>query len=367
MEKILILTNSINGLYNFRRELVDRLIQDGFEVIISAPIDEKTDFFTKLGTKNIATPINSRGKNPLSDIKLLIKYIKILKAVKPNVVLSYTIKPNVYGGLACRLFNIPILANITGLGSAVEKKGLLQNITLFLYRVSLRKASCIFFQNEENQKFFTSKNIGTDTHKLIPGSGVNLEHFKVLDYPDEREVNFLFIARIIKEKGIDKYLEAAEYIRGKYPYTRFHIIVDSDEQYNNRLIGMQNKGIVTYHGRQNDVREFHKISHCTIHPTYYPEGMSNVLLESAASGRPIITTNRAGCREVVNDNVNGYIAEQKNSEDLIKKIEDFLRLDYKDKIQMGLEGRKKVEREFDRQIIVNAYMTEISSIIENTE
>lgn len=217
-----------------------------------------------------------------------------------------------------------------------------------------------FFQNKENLLFFRDKGIAVNKEKLIPGSGVNLQNFGLIDYPDDERIEFLFIARIMKEKGIDQYLEAAEFIKLKYPNTVFHILGNCEESYVEKLRDMQNKGIIIYHGRQDDVRKFMKISHCTIHPTYYPEGMSNVLLESAACGRPIITTDRAGCREIVEEGKTGYIVEQKNSGDLIDRIEDFLELSYKDKMRMGLAGREKVEKEFDRQIVVDAYMDEIN-------
>ncbi|NMA31052.1 MAG: glycosyltransferase family 4 protein, partial [Candidatus Methanofastidiosa archaeon] len=231
------------------------------------------------------------------------------------------------------------------------------------YKMGLKKASCVFFQNKENSDFINIKGIIKGKQKLLPGSGVNLNHYQVLDYPNDKVINFLFISRVMKQKGIDQYLDAASFIKDKYPNTEFHILGFCEETYEDKLIEMQNEGIIQYHGMQRDVREFHKISHCTIHPTYYPEGMSNVLLESAACGRPIIATNRSGCREIVDDCVNGYVVEQQNSRDLIKKIEKFLKLSYEEKKQMGLAGRKKVENEFDRKKVVDAYLEEIEEVL----
>lgn len=365
MERILILTNSINGLYNFRRELVLKLLND-FEVIIAAPHGEKMYNFTKVGCTFIETPIKRRGTNPFIDFMLLIKYWKIIVKFKPAVVLTYTIKPNIYGGFVCSILDIPYISNITGLGTAVENKGLLQRFILILYRLSFKKASCVFFQNEENRQFMINNKVALNNNRLIPGSGVNLQHFKLLDYPSsDKKINFLFIARVMKEKGIDYYLEAAQYIKAKYPNTEFHVLGDCEEDYLEKLNTMQKKGIINYHGRQDDVRKFHKISHCTIHPTYYPEGMSNALLESAASGRPIITTNRSGCREIVDNGINGFLVEPKNSEDLIDKIEAFLALSYQEKKSMGLAGRTKVEKQFDREIVIKEYINEINKIINN--
>ncbi|MGH0483245.1 glycosyltransferase family 4 protein [Bacillus mycoides] len=361
MKKVLILANNDVGLYKFRKELIQELVKN-YKVYISLPDGEFIHQLKELGCEFINTPISRRGTNPITDVKLFMNYKKIIKEVKPNVVLTYTIKPNIYGGLACRMAGIPYICNITGLGTAVENDGILQKITLFLYKNALKEATCVFFQNESNKNFFSKKRVIKGKSRLIPGSGVNLDYYPLLEYPLDKEINFLFIARVMKEKGIDQYLEAAEYIKRKYPNTRFHILGICEEKYENKLRIMQEGKIIQYHGMQSDVREFHKFSHCTIHPTYYPEGMSNVLLESAASGRPVITTNRSGCREIVDDTANGYIVEQENSRDLIEKIEKFISLDYEDKKQMGIMGRRKVEREFSREIIINAYMSEIEAI-----
>ncbi|MFL2122535.1 glycosyltransferase family 4 protein [Marinilactibacillus psychrotolerans] len=362
MGKILILANNDIGLYKFRKELIEELLKDN-QVFISLPNGKFVKELVNMGCEFINTNISRRGTNPITDLRLMFEYKKILNRVKPDVVLSYTIKPNVYGGMMCRLTKTPYISNITGLGTAVENGGVLQSITIFLYKLALKNASCVFFQNKENTEFINSKGIIKGKQKIIPGSGVNLEHYQVSNYPDDNIINFLFISRVMKQKGIDQYLDAANYIREKYPNTQFHILGFCEESYEEKLKDMHDKGIIQYHGMQSDVRMFHKISHCIIHPTFYPEGMSNVLLESAACGRPIITTNRSGCREIVDDGVNGYVVEEQNSQDLIEKVEGFLELRYEDKKQMGLAGRAKVEREFDRQIVVNSYKDEINAVM----
>lgn len=362
MGRILILANNDIGLYKFRKELIEELLKDN-EVFISLPDGEFVKELVKLGCEFINTNISRKGTNPITDFKLMIDYKKMLSRVKPDVVLTYTIKPNVYGGMVCRLTKTPYIANITGLGTAVENGGVLQSITIFLYKLALKKSSCVFFQNKENAEFINSKGIIKGNQKIIPGSGVNLDHYEVLDYPEDDIINFLFISRIMKQKGIGQYLDAAKYIREKHPNTQFHILGFCEESYEEKLMDMHNKGVIQYHGMQNDVRIFHKISHCTIHPTYYPEGMSNVLLESVACGRPIITTNRSGCREIVDDEVNGYVVDEQNSQNLIEKIEKFLELSFEEKKQMGLAGRAKVEREFDRQIVVDAYIEEVRTVM----
>ncbi|QQP69556.1 glycosyltransferase family 4 protein [Carnobacterium sp. CS13] len=362
MKKVLILVNHDVVIYNFRKELVERLLKDGFEVVISSPYGERIDELVNMGCKYIEATISRHGTNILEEVKLINYYKKTIKNIKPDVVLSYTIKPNIYGGMVCKSLNVPYIANITGLGTAVEKVGILQKISIILYKFAFKKINRVFFQNTENMQFFIDNNIMNDKHRLVPGSGVNLNHFIPLPYPNDNTVEFVFISRIMKEKGIDQYLEAAEYIREKYPNTRFHVCGFCEETYEERLKKLENEKVIIYHGMVRDVRDIIVKTHCTIHPTYYPEGLSNVLLESSASGRPIITTNRSGCREVVNNGVNGYIVEQQNTQELISKIEKFIKLTNKSKEQMGLAGRKKVEQEFDRQIVVDAYMDEINKI-----
>ena len=358
MKRVLILANNDVGLYKFRKELIMELLKDN-KVFISLPYGDFIPELIKLGCEFEECNFNRHGTNPISEIKQILYYKKLIKKVKPDIVFTYTIKPNIYGGIACSLHNVPYVANITGLGTAVENPGLMQKITITLYKLGLRKAKTVFFQNEENKNFMISKKIVKGHYKMIPGSGVNLAEYLPLDYPNDRIVNFVFIARIMKEKGIEQYLNAAKYIKNKYPYTRFHICGSCEEDYMEYLNTLEEEGIIIYHGLSNDILSMHKISACTIHPTYYPEGLSNVLLESCACARPIITTNRSGCREVIDDGINGYICREKDSEDLIKQIEKFLSLSWEERKQMGLEGRKKVEKEFDRQIVISNYMEEL--------
>jgi galacturonosyltransferase len=307
--------------------------------------------------------LDRHGTNPLQELKLISFYKELIKKVKPDIVFTYTIKPNVYGGIVCSKLNIPYIANITGLGTAVENDGIMQKLTLFLYKKGLKKAQKVFFQNSSNRDFMLSKGVITGAYGMLPGSGVNLNQYHVMNYPERDLINFLFIARVMKEKGIDQYLDAAETIHKKYPQTIFNICGAYEPEYDRtRMEKLISDGIVVYHGLVNDIAEMHKTSACTIHPTYYPEGLSNVLLESCACGRPIITTDRPGCREVVDNGINGYIVNQKDSKDLIDKIEKFLSMSFEERKQMGLAGRAKAEREFDRQIVVEAYIREIETV-----
>ncbi len=361
MSKVLFLVNHDVVIYNFRLEIVEKLLADGHQVIISSPYGERIDSLVALGCEYHPIELSRHGMNPVQELKLLSSYVKLLSKVKPDIVLTFTIKPNIYGGMACALKRIPYVVNITGLGTAVENAGLVQKITVLLYRLALCKVQRVFFQNTENRQFFIDRKLAMGKHDLLPGSGVNLSRFSPLEYPGEETTEFVFISRIMKEKGADQYLEAAEYIRSKYPNTRFHICGFCEQAYEERLKDLQDKGVIIYHGMVRDVREVIAKTHCTIHPTYYPEGLSNVLLESAACARPLITTNRSGCREVIDNGVNGFVVEQKNAQDLIAKIEQFLALPWEQKKAMGLAGRAKVEKEFDRQIVVGKYMAEVEN------
>lgn len=361
MKRILFLVNHDVVIYNFRRELVERLVQEGNEVIISSPYGQRIDLLKKIGCKYVQVKIDRRGKNLLKEIKLLLYYGNLIKRIKPDMVFSYTIKPNLYGALMSAKYKVPIVVNITGLGTAVEGKGLLQRLMIVLYKTAFRKVQTIFLQNTENLQYFQKKNIAVDKLRLLPGSGVNLEQFHILDYPEDKEVEFVFVSRIMKEKGIDQYLEMAQAIKKKYPQTRFHVCGFCEEEYEAILKNMEEAGVIVYHGLVMDIREVFSCIHCTVHPSYYPEGISNVLLESLASGRPIITTDRSGCREVVDDGVNGYMIPQKNTAALIAAVEKFIELPNEQRRLMGLAGRAKMEREFDRQIVVKAYLNELSS------
>lgn len=360
--RILILANNDVGLYKFRKELIEELLKEN-KVIISLPKGEYISDLIDMGCEFFETPINRRGTNPIKDINLFKNYINLIRKTKPDVVLTYTIKPNIYGGLACRIIQMPYITNVTGLGTAVENDGLLQKITLSLYKLALGKAKKVFFQNKENMNFFSSKKIRNENHKLLPGSGVNTNEYSLLPYPEnEKEINFLFVGRAMKEKGLDHYIEAAEILKRKYSNINFHVVGGYEGNYYNKLKIFHENGTIQYHGMQKDVKSFWKTAHCTVHPTYYPEGMSNVLLESAACGRPIITTNRSGCREIVEEGINGFIVEARDTQSLIGKIEKFLNLSNYERKRMGILGREKVKKEFNRNFVIEAYLKELETL-----
>lgn len=360
--EITILANDTTNLYNHRFEVVQGLVQAGYRIEIIADLQHFQKDFTKIGCKLTQIAFKRHQKNPFNDLILFKTYYKLLKKSKPNCVLTYNIKPNIYGGLACRLLGIKYLTNITGLGTAVEYPGLLQKITTFLYRLAMKKAYTIFFQNTENRAFFEKhKLIGSKTRiVLLPGSGVNLQKHQPLPYPKE-ETNFLFVARILKEKGIDMYLSAARKFSAKN--IKFHIVGPFDSpDYQNKVEQSAKEGFVIYHGQQKDMTPFFKESACLLHPSWYPEGMSNVLLEAAASARPVITTNRAGCCEIVEDGKTGFIVPVQDEQSFLKAIENFLALPWDKKRQMGLVARAKVEKEFDRNLVVKEYLKQIKQL-----
>ena len=359
--KALFISNSSAGMYSFRREVIEAVAKEA-ETFFCAPADGREDCWKELGCSFIPYDFDRHGTNPVTELTQIRYYKDLLGKVKPDIVFTYTIKPNVYGGMACASLGIPYAANITGLGTALENGGAMQKIGILLYKRGLRKAQKVFFQNEANRDFMVNRGIVKGAYDLLPGSGVNLEQYAVSPYPDGETVDFIFVARIMKEKGIDQYLDAAKAIRAKHPETRFHICGACEQDYEGTLKELENNGTVIYHGPVRDMKAIYQMAACTVHPTYYPEGMSNVLLESAASGRPIITTDRSGCREIVDDGINGFVVRQQDSADLIEKIEKFLALSPAERKAMGLAGRAKVERQFDRKIVIGKYLDELHKV-----
>lgn len=364
MKKILILANSSGGLYAFRCELLKRLIEQGNEVYCSVPFLERIEELSELGCKCIETKISRRGVNPFEDFKLFLHYSKLLKKIKPDVVLCYTIKPNIYGGLACQSKRIPYVVNITGLGNAIENKGILQKIALFLYKMGLKKARKVFFQNSENQKFMTENGYVKVENELLPGSGVNIDRHCFEDYPAEREeIVLLTIGRLMKAKGTDEILSAAEILKKEYPNLIFRFIGRNDSNYDEKIKEAVDKGIIEFLGFQKDVHSFVKECDAVLHASYF-EGMSNVLLETASSGRPVIASNIPGCRETFDNGVSGIAFKPRDVDDLVRAVKEFINLPYDKRVSMGKAGREKIEREFNREIIIEKYIDIINKITD---
>ena len=367
MKKVLILGNSKLTVFGFRGELIEKLVKQQYEVVTAfpnGPFGEGTKISQKYGCKFIEIEMDRRGTNPFGDLKLLKKYVDIIKKEKPDVVLAYTVKCDIYGGIACRLLKVPFMPNITGLGKGLTEGKATKKITKMLYRIGIKKSQCVFFQNENDKKFFIGNKIKFKNSVVLPGSGVNLDKFQILPYPDDSIIRFVYVARIMKAKGIEQFLDAADEFKDN-KNIEFHVCGFCEEDYKSIIEKKQNEKAIIYHGLVEDVSIIEKDCHCLVLPSYHPEGISNVLLEAAAMGRPILTTNRVGCKEAVIENITGYLIEEKNSEDLIEKINKFIKLTNDEKTKMGLEGRKHIESRYDRKIIVNFYLREIKKVIEN--
>ncbi|MBP7022426.1 MAG: glycosyltransferase family 4 protein [Planctomycetes bacterium] len=365
MKKILILGNNSSGLCNFRLELIQKLVKLGYDVFFCVPEDGsdlKVQQLIGSGANYIQTIMDRRGMDFFNELSVISSYKKIMKRIDPDIILSFTIKPNIYGAYVANKFAKPIIINITGLGSAFNNLKILPFIKL-MYKNACKNAYSVFFQNVGNHEYFIKNNLVSDSKTiLLPGSGVNIERF----IPEKMEkkdtiVRFLFIGRIMKEKGIEEYLSAAECIKKKFKDTEFLILGAFEEKiYENRLL---NNTYVKYLGVSNDVREYIKYVDCVVNPSYH-EGMSNVLLESAAMGKPLIASNIFGCKEIVDENQNGFLFEVGNVKDLVNKLELFISLDNAKIELMGKVSRNIVVKRFDRNIVINSYIEKITSVLK---
>ena len=385
MEKPLIalLTNNDDDVYCFRLELIQAIIKAGYRILISCPDGPKFEVIEEVGLRKNEEfiyddpPIDRRGTSITNDAKLMLHYRKLFKSYKPSVILTYTAKPNVYASIVAHQLHIPVINNVTGLGSIVNESGLKKKFIMFLFKTAYRGSSCIMFQNSTNMEL--AKDLGwvKGDCKLIPGSGVALERYPVQDYPDGGNgiegapVVFNYIGRIMKDKGVNDYIEAAKRIKATYPKTEFNMlgfIEPTENHYAAELEELGKQDIVLYRGSQKDVKPWIKRAHAIIHPSTYGEGMSNVLLENASSGRPIITTDNPGCRETVNDGDSGYIYHGGDVDALVKRTEVFINeISNEARRNMGLKGRKKVEKEFSREVVIGSYLAAIRRLLIKDE
>ena len=352
--KTLFIGNNSAGLYLFRKELMSKIIENGDEVVALTPFDEKIEELEKLGVRLINTPMDRRGINPVTDFWLFLRYFRILKREKPDRVITYTIKPNVYGALAARLLRIPYAANITGLGTAFQNKGLLRTLVTLMYKLSLRGARVVFFENTENKNIIVGeKIIKEEKCCVLNGAGVNLEQYEVKPYPAaDKPVKFLFIGRIMQEKGVDELFCATQRLVADGVECELNVLGYYDEeQYSKKIAEYEAEGWLKYHGFQNDVRPFIEMCHCFVLPSWH-EGMANTLLENAAVGRPVITSNIHGCKEAVIDELSGYLCEKQNSDSLYAAMKRFAKLEHSAKREMGIKGREHMENVFDKQKVV---------------
>lgn len=361
--KILILINYDVGLYNFRFEFLQALIDKGYQVHVCVPNGPRVKDLISIGCVFHDVDINRHGKNPIEDIKLLKRYKFLIKEIKPMSILAYTIKPNIYGAIASKSSNVPCIANVTGLGTALMKDRFGSSVLLKMYKYALKYCQIVIFQNEDNLDYFVSnKIIEREKTILVPGSGVNITKFKPQDNSrTDDNIKFLFIGRLMKDKGIDEYLEASEAITNKYSNVEFYLLGSFEESKYENIIKNNKNNRIKHLGFSSDVRREIREVDCIVNPSYH-EGMSNVLLEGAAMGKPLLASNIPGCKEIIDDKKNGFLFEPRSADDLEEKIIKFINLTDDERKRMGESSRKKVVEEFDRQIVINEYMKVIESI-----
>lgn len=369
---IALLTNNDDDIYCFRKELIDGIINSGYEVLISCPYGEKFELMEDYQYIYDNPVIDRRGTNIVADYKLYKHYKKMLQKHRPDVVLTYTAKPGVFGSIASRACNIPYINNVTGFGSVLKKNIIMRTFIMKLFKLAYSKADCVMFQNSANMKLAQESKMVNGECRLLPGSGVSLERYPVQPYPnggngiDGEVVRFNYFGRIMHDKGVDDYIECAKRIKSKYPNTEFNMcgfIEPAEAHYEDELKKLREKGIVFYHGNQKDIKPFIIRSHVVIHPSTYGEGMSNVLLENASSARPIITTDNPGCYETVDEGKSGFIYHGGDVDSLVNMVENFLGMSNEQRSIMGIAGRMHVENNFSREIVVKSYMDKIRDIL----
>lgn len=360
-KKIVVLSNEIGTIYKFRLELLKELVKNN-EVFLISPKTENQEFFLseilKLGIKFIEIKLERRGINPFKDIEVLLYYYKFLKEIKPNKVLTYTIKPNVYGGIICRILKIKYIATITGVGTTFQENNLLKKIVVLLNKIALKNVERIFFQNETNLGIYLKNGIiRQEKAKVVNGSGVNLEKFNFQIKKLNSPIRILFIGRIMEDKGIEEFLEVAKRIKNKYKEkVDFEILGQYEqERYKDIIENLQKQEIVKYLGISDDVRNELKEVHCLVNPSWH-EGMSNVLLEAGAIKRFLIASNIPGCREIVLKNQTGFTFEKQNIDELENEINKFINLSEEKYEEYINNSYNYIKDNFDRKNIVNEYL-----------
>ena len=351
--KVMFVANKDITLFLFRKELIQKVLDDKHEVVILCPDGPKMKYFIGLGCKHINIPIDRRGKNPIKEINTIRLINKSIKIVKPDVVFTYTIKPNLYIGLIRRIKKFKFVPTITGLGTAVNNKGLLSRALKLVYKISFKNAYQIFFQNKTNLEWFKAKISQKSKAVLVEGSGVNLNHFTFREMQDTKVTTFLFLGRIMKDKGIDELIEASTQLKDKYKDDiQIRVAGFFEEDYKEIFDTLRE--VIDYVGYLDDTRE--ELINCTalVLPSYH-EGLSNVLLEAQATGRPVIASNIPGCMETFIDGVSGFAVQSKNARDLADKMEAYHLLTYTDKVLMGKNGRLNIENKFNRENIIKTY------------
>lgn len=361
--RIVLSINTAWNLVNFREGLIRALLSQGYEVICLAPADSYSQQLSDWGCTFVDLPMQGQGTNPWQDFLLFWRYRQLLKRLRPVVLLSWTIKPNIYGGLAARSLGLPQLANVSGLGSTFLGGGWLAKLTQQLYRLAFARAATVFFQNADDAALFTEQGLVTATQVgLLPGSGVNLAHFTVVPRPEPegRPFRFLFIARLLRDKGVLEYIEASRLLRQQGIAVECQCLGAVDA--NNptaisraQVEEWQAEGLINYLGTTDDVRPFIAQADCVVLPSYR-EGTPRTLLEAAAMGRPLIATDVPGCRDVVEHGVNGLLCAAKSSHDLAEAMSQFIQQSDEEWRTMAQASRALVEARYDEKLVIDAYM-----------
>ncbi len=365
---ILITVNAAWNIWNFRRGLVHALIADGHRITLLAPADEAVPKLKDIGVRFIHLDMNVKGLNPIDDIALLYNFNRIFQMERPDLILGYTIKNNIFGSVSAQYCKIPFIPTVTGLGTAFLSNGALQAMVKGLYRWSFRHLSVVFFQNPEDRDMFVSLGlVECGKAHVLGGSGIDLAEFAITELPERSDVlTFLFIGRLLRDKGVMELVDAARLIKAKFPATRIQLLGPADSS-NRSAISAEtiqkwvNEGLVEYLGSTNDVRPYIATAHCVVLPSYR-EGAPRTLIEAAAMARPVIATDVPGCRSVVENGSTGFLCEARNCLSLASCMEKFMKLLPEQMAKMGKAGRKKMEREYDEVIIVRAYRDAIAAL-----
>jgi glycosyltransferase involved in cell wall biosynthesis len=367
--KIMIALNTAWNLINFRSGLIKTLVNQGYEVIAVAPFDEYSTQLQALGCRYIPLPIDNRGTHPGRDLVLMTRFFHLLRAERPDVFLGYTVKPNIYGSLAANALRIPVINNVAGLGTVFIKGGWLNQLVRGLYRIALSRSSKVFFQNNEDRQLFVSGGLVSESiADRLPGSGIDLVKFQPASLPAGPYVRFLLIARMLWDKGVGEFVEAARLLKQRGIDSECCLLGFLDVQNpaaisRKQMDDLVAEGVVRYLGVSDNVRDDIAQADCVVLPSFYREGTPRTLLEAAAMARPIVTTDSVGCRDVVDDGVNGFLCKPKDASDLADKMERIVRMSPAEREVMGSLGRLKIEREFDEQIVINKYLSAIESVL----
>lgn len=369
-KRIVVIENGLISTYTMRDGLMKKLLSEGYEVTVMTHTNHNKAKVEETGIKVI--DVGSGNVNPFKIALYIYRLFINLRSIKPDICLTFSVRPAIWGNLTCRLLSIPVITNITGTGPLFESQNIAYKIIRWIYPFALKKTKKVFFQNEDDKKLFISNRFVTEEKTdRIPGSGVDYLKFNPDLFPSQsnRTFTFLFIGRLIIDKGILEYITAAKKLKPRYPKTKFKIIgpfwqqnLKLNQVSRSIIDNMVESGIIEYLGEKTDVREDIAAADCITLPSYR-EGTSNVLLESASMKKPIVTTNVPGCREIVDDGINGFLCKPRDADDLADNMEKMLLLDESRREAMGTAGRRKVIKEFDKKIVLNKYLTAIIDIL----